>query len=249
MTKYPAQNYISIVGDQSGHLWAAIDEYNSPNYYLEVQEISLQAAYASSATAAPWNSVYVSPALTYDPIPQLIALPNGDIILDYISSSSACSGDYFVYTTNLGQSWTVPTGPVSAAGSPLCYASSSGTYVGDTAFFGGRNSAGNLAWWSYNFDTLALSSASSAVATGIDSGAMSSIGGNLVMAYDKFASGSGEQLSIAYSYDAGNTWFFTTTPFYFKLQVTLPLVSSSFQIAAIGSTYSTSYYDAAFFTL
>ncbi len=199
-TDYTVLGYASGLIDSAGSWWGAVETADGTgDFHFEVL----------GATNGAWGEAYVSPSFGRgaQPVPELLQLKDGRVVTLYttFSSSSSCSGDFLVATGDGGYSWSSPLGPFEAGGSPLCFDNSSGTSVGDTVYAGGVNSAGDLAFWSYDFDT--ASSSSKTLMAGIEGGAMGSAGSTLLMSYTlPGGCGTESSLHLMWSYDGGATW-------------------------------------------
>lgn len=230
-TKYTPTGYASSLIDSKGNWWAAVQTSDSSgNYHIEVL----------TATNGAWGEVFSDQfsASIGEPVPQLLQLGNGQVVLLYtlFNLTSGCfEGDYFVTTGDGGYSWSSPTGPLYAGGDPLCYDRSSGTTIGNRLFVGGVNSAGALAYWSYDFDTGSYST--STVLPAADYASMGSVGNVLVMAYTTANTcAGGNSLYLLWSYDQGATWKSSGNVDCVRDYVILPAVSQTYQIVVLADS-------------
>lgn len=239
-TTYMPGSYISIIIDSSSNIWVALDEYNNGYYYIEVMRNSLQSAY-QRASAIAFETVYMSPPFSYEPIPQLIGLKNGNVALIYQLKSSQCNPDYMLYTKNNGLSWSQPIQLTTSSGN-LCWANSSGTSIGDKIYFGGMTSNNKLSFWSFDFDTMLSISPQNPIDVGVSAAAITSASGIIALAYTK-----NNQLYVAWSYDSSD-WLIASALGSMST-ITLPLHSNSFQLPIVGYSYQSRYMQISFFTV
>jgi hypothetical protein len=253
---YGPTTYYSVYMDPSYKVWVADAEVSGSSYFIHVLRADFAAFLRSGPspsppTAIPFTTVLVTQPLASQPVPQIMVLPNGYVVLVYTVTSSACYGDYILYSTNDGTSWNGPIGPegTTSASYPLCFASSSGTSIGDTVYFAGKNSAGNLAYWSFNFDTKTAFTPPSALASGVDSGMPTNANGFLAVAYTKFVSGSGEQLYWTWTYNAGASWMSSPGLSFSNDAVSTPAWVDSFQLGVLERTSSSDFIQTDVYTI
>jgi hypothetical protein len=225
-TRYNVAGFASGLIDNSGNWWAAV-ETQDPKFNLHLEVLV--------ATNGGWGDVYVSPSFgqSTEIIPELLHLHDGLIVVTYAlaSSSAPCSttGDYFIFTSDGGLTWSQPEGPITIAGSALCYENSSAAAVGDTLFAGGTDASGNLGLWSYSFDTDTLNSTT--LAQGVSSTALGSTGGVLTLAYTTAATCDGQRsLHLMWSYDGGGQWSDSGTIGCVQDHLVLPISLPTFQV-------------------
>ena len=224
---------VSVAEDAAGNVWIATDTYDQTgHFHLEILEMGLQAvSQICCSNVQQWNEAYVSQPYQYPVLPSLFTLANGDVAVVYSLDSSQCPGEYAVYTSDGGTTWSQPLGPETttpSSSSPLCIASSSGTQIGDTVYFGGINSAGSLSFWSLDLDTLSFS-ASGAIASGPSFASITSVGSILAIFYQQ----SGSLYAIK-SYDGGATWSSPTALPGYSGPFALPARSNTYQVQAVG---------------
>ena len=200
-TEYNVVAFASGLVDAQGNWWAAV-ETQDPDHGFHFEVLT--------ATNGGWADVYVSPSFGpgAQPVPELSELQDGRVVVTYTTftfDSSCSSGDYFISTDDGGYTWSQPQGPLEASGSSLCYDNSSVTSVGDTLYAGGVDSASNLAYWSYDFDTSALYSTT--LKQGVAYAALGSTGSVLTMAYSTTTPCDGQDsLYLMWSHDGGADW-------------------------------------------
>jgi hypothetical protein len=242
-TKYvPYQWYtsnsqvISLTVDRNSNIYLAIDTFDpvSQQYHVEVLRTNLISLIIGcpeySCRAISWDNVFISEPLPNPAVPSIMHTSN-KVVLVYQVLSSECNVDNVYVSGDSGNSWLYE-GYSLASGYPLCNDLSSGTVQGDSLYFGGVNSAGELSWWSFNLSSGKYFSPQIPYLEKADSGAMISAGSEIALVYT-----SSMYVHVAFSYRPESFWVSDTVIGYGYESVSLSSNPNSYQLIILCSNF------------
>jgi len=146
-TAHTANDYDSIVTDNSGNVWVALTTHQGATYYIEVYKYS----------GGAWALENTISGVTVTTAPDLESVTSG-IVLIY-GQGGTTTGTVTLITTATGASWTAAVSPASQYAMFL----SSAVTVGNTVYFAGMaassgaQATGTVNLWNFTYGGASIS--------------------------------------------------------------------------------------------